>query len=147
MASDAGDSDMRFSPRVGPQPMTLAVKPGEEHLWTLVGMDLDGLTTDTMTLRFDPNSLMVTDVSFGQAMAIDIRTPPAVVISRESGTIKITSSDGKALRFNSGGDILSMRVRGGSPGESFLVVDQPSFRNQRGEAVASTVTGGRLRVQ
>jgi general secretion pathway protein D len=145
--SDPGESDMRFSPRVGPQPMTLAVKPGEEHLWTLVGMDLDGLSTDTMILRFDPNSLMITDVSFGQAMAIDIRTPPAVVISRDTGTIKITSSDGKPLRFNSGGDILSMRVRGGTPGESFLVVDQPKFRNQRGEAVASTVTGGRLRVQ
>jgi hypothetical protein len=70
-----------------------------------------------------------------------------VIIDATSGTIKITSSDGKALSFTSGGEIAALRVRGGASGETFLVMDNPDLRNGRGEGVASAVSGGRAKVE
>src|SRR5207244_4448248 len=97
------------SPRMGPQPMRLSVKPGEEKLWTLVGMDLDGLTASQILMHFDPHTLDVSEVTFGPAMNVDLSKPPVVHIDRAAGTIKISSTDGGPLRFNSGGDIVAMR--------------------------------------
>src|SRR5207247_5999881 len=136
-----------LTPRMGPQPMRLNVKPGEEKIWTIVGMDLDGLTANQMLLHFDPHTLDVSEVSFGPAMQIDISKPPVVNIDRGAGTIKIVSSDGGPLRFNSGGDIAALRVRGVLNGETYLVLENPDLKNAQGSIVASTIAGGHAKVE
>ena len=34
-------------------------KPGEEKMWNVIGMDLDGLTTPQILLHYDPTALDV----------------------------------------------------------------------------------------
>ena len=136
-----------LSPRISPQPVSVAIKPGEEKWWTVVGMDLDGLTTNQMTLRYNPQTIDISEVTFGPALKIDATKPPVVKIDSTAGTITITSSDGNPLSFTSGGDVASLRVRGVMPGETFLVMDSPSFKNGRGEGVASAISGGRAKVE
>ena len=136
-----------LAPRISPQPSRQTFKAGEEKLWNVVGMDLDGLTTTQLALRYDPHSLEVSDVAFGAALKVDPKMPPVVTINREQGVVTIASSDGKPLSFNSGGEIATLRVRGGMTGESNLVVDNPSLKNDRGELVASEVSGGRAKVE
>jgi hypothetical protein len=135
------------APRIAAQPVHLGFKPGEEKLWNVVGMDLDGLTTSELTFRYDTSALAVSDVVFGSALRVDPARPPVVTINREQGFVTISSSDGKPLMFNSGGEIATLRVRGGATGESNLVVDSPSLKNDRGELVASDVSGGRAKVE
>jgi general secretion pathway protein D len=150
LSIDGGDttsSSSGLSPRISPQPVKLSVKPGETKTWVVVGMDLDGLTATQLILHYDPRTIEVSQVSFGPAINIDPKTPPAVIIDANSGTIKITSSDGKPLTFNSGGEIATLRVRGGAAGETLLVMDNPDLRNGRGEGVASAISGGRARVE
>lgn len=137
----------RLNPRIGPQPMRLSMSPGQEKLWTIVGMDLDGLTASTITLHFDPHTIDVSEVAFGSAMQIDVKTPPAATIDREKGTIKISSTDGGPLRFNSGGDIAALRVRGVLNGETYLVLENPDLKNSSGSVVAATVGGGHAKVE
>jgi len=141
------DEQSGLTPRIGPQPMRLSVKPGEEKIWTIVGMDLDGLTAKQILLHFDPHTLDVSEVSFGSAMQIDLKTPPVVNIDRGTGTIKITSSDGGPLRFNSGGDLAALRVRGVLNGETYLVLENPDLKNGTGKIVASTIAGGHAKVE
>jgi len=136
-----------LAPRISPQPVRLSFKPGEEKLWNVVGMDLEGLTTPQITMRYDPNALIVSDVAFGSALRVDPSMPPVVTINSQQGFVTITSSDGKPLVFNGGGEIATLRVRGGGPGESNLVVDSPALKNDRGELVASEVSGGRAKVE
>jgi len=136
-----------LTPRIGPQPMRLSVKPGEEKIWTIVGMDLDGLSAKQILLHFDPHTLDVSEVSIGPAMQIDLKTPPVVNIDRGSGTIRITSSDGGPLRFNSGGDLAALRVRGVLNGETYLVLENPDLKNGKGNIVASTIAGGHAKVE
>src|SRR5437870_500815 len=38
------------APRISPQPASLSFKPGEEKLWNVVGMDLDGLSATQLAL-------------------------------------------------------------------------------------------------
>jgi general secretion pathway protein D len=141
------DAALRYAPRISPQPANLGIGPGEQKLWNVVGMDLDGLTAETLTLRYDPSALEIMDVSFGPAMQIDVRTPPVVKIDRANGLIRVTPSDGKPLRFGSGGELLALRVLGGTTGETALVVDIPQLKNANGETVLAAVTGGRARVE
>ena len=136
-----------LAPRISPQPSRQTFKAGEEKLWNVVGMDLDGVTTTQLALRYDPHSREVSDVAFGAALKVDPKMPPVVTINREQGVVTIASSDGKPLSFNSGGEIATLRVRGGMTGESNLVVDNPSLKNDRGELVASEVSGGRAKVE
>jgi len=136
-----------ITPRISPQPARLTFKPGEEKLWNVIGMDLDGLTTTQLALRYDPHSLDVSEVRFGLAIRIDPATPPVVTINREQGFVTISSSDGNPLSFNGGGEIATLRVRGGPTGESNLVMENPTFKNGRGELVASEVSGGRAKVE
>src|SRR5437867_678451 len=136
-----------LTPRISPQPAHVTFKPGEEKLWNVIGMDLDGLTTTQLALRYDPHSIEVSEVSFGSAIKIDPKMPPVVTINREQGSVTISSSDGKPLSFNGGGEIATLRVRGGLTGESNLVMENPSFKNGRGELVASEVSGGRAKVE
>ena len=143
----AENMDRPAAPRIAAQPVHLAFKPGEEKLWNVVGIDLEGLTTTELALRYDPQSIEVSDVTFGSAMNIDLKAPPVVTINREQGVVTIASSDGKPLSFKSGGEIAALRVRGGMTGESNLVVDSPNLKNDRGELVASEVSGGRAKVE
>jgi hypothetical protein len=141
------EAALRLAPRIAPQPMAVSLKPGEQKIWTVVGMDLDGLTTDRITLRYDPRAINVQEVMFGPAMNVDLRTPPVAVIDREAGLVKITSTDGKPLSFLSGGELLLLRVQGGVSGETVLVVDAPVLKDGHGVAVAAAVSGGRARVE
>jgi general secretion pathway protein D len=138
---------LRLAPRIAPQPSSISLSPGETKLWTVIGMDLQGLTTEQMALRYDPRAMDVTDVSVGAAMNVNPALPPIVTVNRDAGTITIKSSDGKPLSFNSGGEVLVLRVHGGITGETFLVLNDPDFHTAAGNAVASAVSGGRARVQ
>jgi general secretion pathway protein D len=142
-----GDMARVATPRIAPQPSTLALKPGEEKIWNVVGMDLDGLTTNAIQLHYDPQTLNVNEVMFGPALEFDPRTPPVATINSQNGTIRIVSSDGKPLVFASGGEVAMLRVHGGGPGQSFLVMDSPELHDRGGENVASAISGGRLKVQ
>jgi general secretion pathway protein D len=136
-----------LAPRLQPQPMHMAFKPGEEKMWDVVGMDLDGLTTAQILLHYNPMTIDVSEVIFGPAMSIDLKTPPVATIDREHGTVRITSSNGKPLQFNNGGgSIASLRVRGGSPGDTYLVLEDPHLTNGAGSVVNASVSGGRARV-
>lgn len=147
VASDALVDNSGLSPRIQPQPMRLGFKPGEEKIWNVVGMDLDGLSATQLMLHYDPRTLDVSEVVFGPAMIVDPKTPPVATIDREHGTVRIVSSNGKPLQFNSGGDIVGLRVRGGLSGETYLVLENPNFTNGAGTHPAATVTGGRARVE
>ncbi|HYS54473.1 MAG TPA: secretin N-terminal domain-containing protein [Thermoanaerobaculia bacterium] len=141
------NNDRVVAPRISPQPARLSFKPGEEKLWSVVGMDLDGLTAQQLSLRYDPQAIDVSEVTFGPAIRFDPKTPPVVTINRELGKVTIAASDGKPLSFNGGGDIATLRVRGGGTGESFLVMENPTLTNGRGEVVVSEVAGGRAKVE
>ena len=66
---------------------------------------------------------------------------------KAAGTVTITSSDGTPLTFNGGGEIAVLHVGGAAPGETFLVIDNVALKNSYGEPVASSVSGGRAKVQ
>ncbi len=137
----------QLTPRLSPQPVSFALKPGEQRNWTVVGMDLDGLGATQLVLRYNPYSLTVLDVSFGPAVQIDAARPPIVTISAETGTIRIVSSDSKPLVFRSGGEVLSLRVIGGMAGESTLVLESAEFKDAAGASVRAAVSGGKARVE
>ncbi|HEX7150724.1 MAG TPA: secretin N-terminal domain-containing protein [Thermoanaerobaculia bacterium] len=142
------EAALRLSPRLAPQPSAVTIKPGDSRMWSVVGMDLDGLTATQLLFHYDPRSLDVTDVVFGSAIAFDPQKPPVVTINRDTGTIKIMSSDKLPLRFASGGDVVSFRVHGGLMGETFLVLEPPDFRSAAGgEQVFAAVSGGKARVE
>jgi general secretion pathway protein D len=140
-------AQLRLVPRMAPQPTSLSIKPGEEKIWSVIGMDLDGLNTSRITLHYDPKALEISEVMFGPALNIDPKTPPIAKIDRNAGTITIASSNGKDLTFGSGGDVVMLRVYGGLTGETFLVMDNPDFHNAGGEAVEAAVAGGRAKIQ
>lgn len=148
-AADAADAEMRLklSPRMGPQPANLTLKPGQEAIWNIVGMDLDGLSAGQIMAHYDPHTMDVSEIMFGPALNIDPRTPPVATINRETGTIRLVSSDGKPLTFTGGGEILMLRVRGGLTGETFLVMENPDFRSRSGANILAAVAGGRARVE
>jgi general secretion pathway protein D len=136
-----------LAPRIQPQPMRLALKAGEEKMWNVLGMDLDGLTTQQIMLHYDPRTIDVSEVVLGPALVVDPKTPPVATIDREHGTVRITSSNGQPLQFyNGGGDIASLRVRGGSPGDTFLVLENPNLTNGSGTVVNASVSGGHAKV-
>jgi hypothetical protein len=61
--------------------------------------------------------------------------------------VRIKSSDGKPLTFIGGGEVVSLRVLGGAPGETFLVLQNPDFHTPDGQAIEAAVAGGRARVK
>lgn len=147
MAESVATDNTGLAPRIEPQPMRLAFKAGEEKMWNVVGMDLDGLTTQQIMLHYDPRTLDVSEVVFGPALVVDLKTPPVATIDREHGTVRITSSNGKPLQFyNGGGDIASLRVRGGAPGDTYLVLENPNLTNGSGTVVNASVSGGHAKV-
>jgi general secretion pathway protein D len=147
MAAAAAAPQVVAAPRIAAQPAKISLKPGEEKMWPLVAMDVDGLSTNQIVMHYDPQAMEVADVSFGPAMKIDPMKPPIVTIDKAGGSIRITSSDGLPLRFAAGGDLAALRVRGGMTGDTYLVIDNPGLKNGRGEKVASTVSGGQAKVE
>jgi len=137
---------LRIAPRLGAEPVTLKIKGGEQKVWNIVGMDLEGLSTDSLVLHYDRNAVDVNEVVFGDALSFDPKTPPVATINRDTGTLKITSSDGKPLQFVSGGTVVGLKVRGGKSGETLLVIEPPELRNTAGTNVMTAVTGGRAQV-
>jgi general secretion pathway protein D len=138
---------MRFAPRISPQPATLPIGPGQQKLWTVVAMDLDGLTADRISFRYDSRALEVLEVGLGPAFLVDVQKPPVVTIDRNLGLVKIVSSDGKPLQFRSGGEFAILRVQGGLLGETSLVFDASELKNAKGEIVVAAVSGGKARVE
>ncbi|HKS24853.1 MAG TPA: secretin N-terminal domain-containing protein [Thermoanaerobaculia bacterium] len=147
MATAAATPQVAAVPRIAAQPAKIALKPGEEKIWPLVAMDVEGLKTNQLVLHYDPQAMEVADVSFGPAMKFDVQKPPIVTIDAQHGSIRIASSDGLPLAFASGGDLAALRVRGGMTGDTYLIIDTPGLKNGRGETVASTVSGGQVKVQ
>jgi len=138
---------LRLSPRIAPQPSTITLGPGESKIWTIVGMDLDGLQAEELVLHFNAKSMDVTDVMVGQALLVDPSVPPVVTVDHNTGTIRVKSSNGKPLRFVGGGDVLAIRVHGGISGETFLVMQNPEFQTAGGKPIVAAVAGGRAKVQ
>ena len=138
---------LRLAPRIAPQPGTIAIGPGETKVWNIVGMDLDDLTVPELSFHFNPRAMDVTDVAFGPALVADPLAMPAIAIDRENGTIKVKPTNGKPLKFVSGGIVLAIRVHGGLSGETFLVIDNPDLRTEGGRQVVAAVAGGRARVE
>lgn len=138
---------LRLAPRIGPQPASLALGPGETKLWNVIGMDLEGLSADELVFHYDPRSMTASDVSLGHALELDLSAPPVVTVDANSGTIRVKNSNGKPLTFTGGGLVLTVRVHGGQTGDTFLVMENPDFRNADGQAVMAAIAGGRARIQ
>ena len=138
---------MRLAPRLAPQPSSIGLTPGQSKLWQVIGMDLAGLTADELLLHYDPLAMAVTDISFGTALTIDPAKPPVATINRDTGLIRVKSSDGQPLAFNGGGEVLVLRVQGGGAGESWLVMESPNFRDENGKSVIAAVSGGKANVR
>jgi general secretion pathway protein D len=145
--SEPSEAALRLSPRIGPQPSSLTLGPGESKVWNVIGMDLEGLAAAELRFRFDPRSMTATEVILGNAIEIDPTAPPVVTVDASAGTIRIKHDNGKPLSFLRGGQVLAIRVHGGLTGETFLVMDNPDFHNREGAAIAAAVAGGRARVQ
>jgi general secretion pathway protein D len=146
-ASASDTAALRLSPRLAPQPASINLGPGETKVWNVIGMDLDELTVPELTLHFNPRSMDVTDVTFGPALFADPASMPAIAIDRTAGTIRLKPTNGKPLKFVSGGVVLAIRVHGGVTGETFLVIENPDLRDGAGRQVMAVVAGGRARVQ
>ena len=128
--------------------MELPIGFGSEMAWRVVGMELDGLVTESIEILYDTTTLDITDVTFGSALTIDPVAPPAVTIDRASGKIRVASTDStQPLRFNAGGEVLILRVRGLAPGEGFLILDGLVLRGADGRRRPVVIAGGRSAVQ
>ena len=141
------EAGLRLEPRIEPQPSTLTMKAGQKTTWTVVGMDLDGLTAEKLSFRYDPRSIDVEDVMFGPAMNIDPKTPPVASVDHTNGVVRIQSSDGKPLSFRSGGELLMLRLQGVLAGEAVLVFEPSDLKNEKGQVVVGAISGGRVRVE
>lgn len=137
---------LRLAPRIAPQPNSIQLAPGESKLWSIVGMDLEGLSTSELRLLFDPRAIDVTETILGNALAIDPAAPPVVQVDRNAGAITIRNPSGAPLQFASGGTVLTLRVHGGLAGETFLVMQNPDLRDSNGVGILAAVGGGRATV-
>jgi general secretion pathway protein D len=146
-SNEPGTAELRLAPRIAPQPANITLSPGETKLWSIIGMDLAGLTAEQLVFRYDPRAMDITDVSIGSALLVNPALPPIVTVNRESGQVTVKSSNGKPLMFVGGGDVLLLRVHGGLTGETYLVMENPDLRVDGGAPIAAAISGGRARVQ
>ncbi|HEX7831173.1 MAG TPA: secretin N-terminal domain-containing protein [Thermoanaerobaculia bacterium] len=137
---------LRLAPRISPQPNNIQLGPGETKLWSIVGMDLDGLSTSELQFTYDPRAMDITETVLGPAFAIDATKPPVVTVDRNNGTVTVKNTDGSPLQFVSGGTVLTLRVHGGLSGETFLVMQSPDLRSRGGLPIVAAVGGGRATV-
>lgn len=136
------------SPRIGLEPMRLPLGSGTEAVWRLVGMELDGLVTESIEILYDNATLDVFDVALGSALAVDPLAPPSISVDREAGRIRVASTDStQPLRFNSGGEVLLLKVRGLAPGDGFAMLDGLVLRGIDGRRQPVVVAGGKARVE
>jgi len=140
-------AQLRIAPRISPQPSNLSIKPGEEKLWNVIGMDVDGLQVNNITMHYDPMALDVAEVTFGPAIVYDAKQPPIAKIDRSKGLITLFSSNGKPLVLTSGGQLATLRVHGGLSGETFLVLDNPNAQSASGVTIEAAISGGRAKVE
>jgi len=145
--AEPATAELRLAPRIAPQPANITLSPGETKLWSIIGMDLAGLTAEQLVFRYDPRAMDITDVSIGSAILVNPALPPIVTVNRESGQITVKSSNGKPLTFVGGGDVLLLRVHGGLTGETYLVLENPDLRVDGGAPIAAAISGGRAKVQ
>jgi general secretion pathway protein D len=143
---DAGQAAV--TPRIGLEPTTLPVAFGGDQTWRVIGMDLDGLVTESLDLLYDTSTLDITDVALGSAIASDPVSPPSITIDRATGRIRVSSTDvTQPLRFNGGGELLLMKVRGLAPGEGFAMLDNLVLRSSDGRRSPVALAGGRSHVE
>ncbi len=136
------------SPRIGMEPTKLPIAFGGEQSWRVVGMDLDGLSAESLDILYDNSTLDIADVAIGGAFAIDPVSPPAVTIDRAAGRIRVASTDvTQPLRFQSGGDVLVIRVRGLAQGEGFAMLEGLVLRGNDGRRTPVVLAGGRSNVE
>ncbi|MGA7614195.1 MAG: secretin N-terminal domain-containing protein [Thermoanaerobaculia bacterium] len=146
-ASSGPAGRFSFAPRIAAQPSTMTIEPGREMTWDLVGMDLEGLSTEQLVIHYDPMALDIAAVDLGDALSMTPDASPVAQLDAANGTITIGVPTGARLKFRSGGEIARIHVRGGVRGVTYLAVDNPVFVNAGGNAVAAEVTGGRAQVQ
>lgn len=144
---DPDTAALRLAPRISPQPSTITLGPGETKVWNVIGMDLEGLSTGELVLRYDPRAMTITDVQLGPAVFVNASAPPAINVDRVNGTVTLRPTSGQRLTFNGGGQVLAVRVHGGVTGDTFLVLENPDFRTASGQGITAAVAGGRARVQ
>jgi len=136
------------SPRIGMEPVKLPIAFGTQQTWRVIGMDLDGLVTESLDILYDTSTLDVTDVALGSAITVDPVSPPSITIDRAAGKIRVISTDvTQPLRFNGGGEVLLMNVKGLAPGEGFAMLDNPVLRTSDGRRSPVVTAGGRSHVE
>ena len=113
LASQPDLAALRLAPRIAPQPVDAGDQPGEEKMWNVVGMDLEGLATDQLMLHYDPHASTSSEVPFGERSRSTRRRRRSRRSIAAPARSRITSSDGKPLQFASGGEVIGLRVRGG----------------------------------
>ncbi|MGK2859234.1 MAG: secretin N-terminal domain-containing protein [Thermoanaerobaculia bacterium] len=143
------DPVVSFStPRIGLEPPQLPIGFGTEQTWRVVGMDLDGLVTESLEILYDNATLDIADVVFGSALVIDPVVPPAITVDRAAGRIRVASTDATVpLSFKAGGEILVLRVRGLAPGDGFVMLDGLVLRGADGRRTPVALAGGRSAVR
>jgi len=135
------------SPRIAPQPMQVILTPGRESIWPISGMDLEGLSTQELVIRYDPKGMDLVGVSIGTALINEPSAPIVSKIDTLNGIIRIVPSDGSALHFQSGGELLALRVRGLAPGNTGLQIAPMRLVNAKGEVVETGLAAGRALVK
>lgn len=135
------------SPRIAPQPMQVTLTPGKESIWSISGMDLEGLSTPELVVRYDPQAMDLVGVSIGSAFANDPAAPIVSKIDTLNGIVRIVPSDGSALQFRSGGELLALRVRGLAPGNTELQIAPMRLVNAKGQVVETGLAAGHARIE
>lgn len=134
-----------LTPRIAAQPSSMSLSPNDVAVWSLVGMDLDGLVTDEIILAYNPETIDVTALTFGSGLVVDPNLPPSIMIDREEGTITIRSETGP-LHFRSGGEIAHVAFQAVLPGDTPLAISKLDLTRPDGRMIAATITGARATV-
>jgi hypothetical protein len=136
------------SPRIGLEPTKLPITFGSEQVWRVVGMELDGLATESIDIFYDTSTLGISEVALGSAIIVDPLSPPSITVDREAGRIKVVSTDAtQPLRFGAGGEVLLIKVRGLAPGDGFAMLEGLVLRGSDGRRTPVVLAGGRSRVE
>lgn len=133
-------------PRIAATPAHLTLRTGEQKVWSLTGMDLEGLETGLISMRYDPRAVEVLSVSVGTAVKVDLLVPPVVTVDASKGLITLAPSSDQPIRFQSGGEVLALNVRG-LGGATLLAIEPIELRTANGVRVEAALTGGQAQVE
>jgi general secretion pathway protein D len=134
-------------PRVAVQPVHLKATAGEIATWRIVGLDLHDLSAGDLVIHYDPTVIAILSADIGSAFAIDLANPPAVTLDAITGTITVRATAPGGLRFQAGGDVIVLRLRGLRAAETFLVVNDPGFTGADSLPVLTAVAGGKAFIE